>query len=281
MMSGEGLGRAEILCCTLAHRLLAGGVAAKVALIEEVEERIFVEISHHRLATPGPSPQVIFSAIGQQNAMTAVGASATMADKMQVHVSGNMGSLAALGDLPVTDGHDVFRLGDIETIRRRYEDRPTYLACLDGAEPVGVGVAMADGANMVHLDEVPSAKVAAFRANLPLGVEVTRTSDQADIVEHAFDEFIHAFAAASVIVLAVSFLTPGLRTGIVVALSLFIVLAVVFVVMQAMGLNFDRITLGALIIALGLLVDDAIIAIEMMVVKIEQWFDRVAAAFAA
>jgi multidrug efflux pump subunit AcrB len=123
--------------------------------------------------------------------------------------------------------------------------------------------------------------VEAFRADLPLGVEVVQASDQADIVTHAFDEFFTTFIEALVIVLIVSFVTLGWRTGIVVALSVPIVLAVVFVVMQAWGMNFDRITLGALIIALGLLVDDAIIAVEMMVVKIEQGYDRIAAASAA
>ena len=133
----------------------------------------------------------------------------------------------------------------------------------------------------MQLGEALKAEVDSFRATLPLGVEVTQVSDQADVVVHAFDEFLNSFLEALLIVLAVSFVTLGLRTGIVVALSVPLVLAVVFVIMQVMGLNFDRITLGALIIALGLLVDDAIIAVEMMVVKIEQGFDRITAASAA
>jgi multidrug efflux pump len=283
MVTGDGLGRAELKAYAerLRTRLLAVEDAAKVALIGDVEERIFVEISHHRLATLGLSPQAIFTAIGQQNAMTPAGAFQTDADEVQVRVSGDLGNLAALRDLPIAAGDTVLRLGDIATIRRGYEDPAAYLAFFNGTPAVGVGVAMADGANVVHLGELLAAEVEAFRADLPLGVEVTQASDQADIVEHAFDEFIHTFIEALVIVLVVSFVTLGLRTGIVVALSVPIVLAVVFVIMQAMGLNFDRITLGALIIALGLLVDDAIIAVEMMVVKIEQGHDRIAAASAA
>jgi multidrug efflux pump subunit AcrB len=283
MVTGEGLGRAalKIYAERLRTRLLSVEDAAKVALIGDVEERIFVEISHHRLATLGLSPQVIFDAIGRQNAMTPAGAFQTDADEVQVRVTGDLGSLAALRDLPIAAGDTVLRLGDIATIRRGYEDPAAYLAFFNATPAVGVGVAMADGANVVHLGELLAAEVAAFRADLPLGVEVTQASDQAEIVEEAFGEFIVTFIEALVIVLVVSFVTLGLRTGIVVALSVPIVLAVVFVIMQAMGLNFDRITLGALIIALGLLVDDAIIAVEMMVVKIEQGYDRIAAASAA
>jgi multidrug efflux pump subunit AcrB len=283
MVTGEGLGRAELKTYAerLRTRLLGVEDAAKVSLIGDVEQRVFVEISHHRLATLGISPQVIFDAIARQNAMTAAGAFETSADEVQVRVSGDLGSLAALRDLPIAAGGAVLRLGDIADVRRGYEDPPSYMAFYNGTEAVGVGVSMAAGANVVHLGELLAAEVDAFRADLPVGVDVTQVADQAAVVESAFEEFIHTFVEALVIVLLVSFVTLGVRTGIVVALSVPIVLAVVFVVMQAMGLNFDRITLGALIIALGLLVDDAIIAVEMMVVKIEQGYDRIAAASAA
>ena len=282
-LSSDGLGRADMkrYAEQLRSSLLTVNGAAKVALIGDVKQRVFVEISHSRLATLGIAPQAIFDAIAHQNAMTAAGAFSTSADEVQVRVSGDLGSLAALRELPIAAGGSVFRLGDIATVRRGYEDPPAYLAFLNGSDSVGVGVVMADGANVTKLGAELKAKVDAFRATLPLGVEVTQVSDQADVVEHAFDEFLHSFLEALLIVLAVSFVTLGLRTGIVVALSVPIVLAVVFVIMLVMGLNFDRITLGALIIALGLLVDDAIIAVEMMVVKIEQGFDRVTAASAA
>lgn len=283
MVTGEGLGRADLKAYAerLRSRLLAVEDAAKVALIGDVEERVYVEISHRRLATLGIAPQAIFDAVARQNAITAAGSIQTAADEVQVRVSGDIGSLAALRDVPVAAGGTVFRLGDIAEVRRGYEDPPAYQAFFDGAPAVGVGVAMADGANVVELGRRLQAEVEAFRADLPLGVEVTQSSDQAAIVDEAFGEFITAFIEALVIVLVVSFVTLGWRTGIVVALSVPIVLAVVFVVMQGWGMNFDRITLGALIIALGLLVDDAIIAVEMMVVKIEQGYDRIAAASAA
>jgi multidrug efflux pump subunit AcrB len=283
MLSGDGVPRADLkrYAEALRTRLLRVEDAAKVALIGDVEERVFVEISHHRLATLGVSPQAIFDAIARQNGLTAAGSFDTAADAVQVRVSGGLADVAALNDVPIRAGDAVIRLGDIAAITRGYADPPDYMAYLNGAETVGVGVVMAEGANVIRLGERLADEAAAFAVDLPLGVTVTQTADQADIVAHAFDEFIHAFVEALVIVLAVSFLTLGLRTGIVVALSVPIVLAIVFVIMQAMGLNFDRITLGALIIALGLLVDDAIIAVEMMVVKIEQGFDRIAAATAA
>ena len=283
MLTGDGAGRAELKTYAerLRTRLLAVEDAAKVALIGNVDERIFVEISHHRLATLGIPATTIFNAITQQNAMTAAGSFATAADQIQVHVSGDLKSLASLRELPIAAGGTVFRLGDIATIHRGYEDPPSFLAFLNGQDTVGVGVVMAEGANVVALGQRLAAEVKAFEADLPVGITITQVADQADIVEHAFTEFITAFFEALAIVLAVSFLTLGLRTGIVVALSVPIVLAVVFVIMQAMGMNFDRITLGALIIALGLLVDDAIIAVEMMMVKMEQGMDRLAAASAA
>jgi multidrug efflux pump len=283
MFTGEGIGRAELKTYAerLRTRLLAIEDAAKVAMIGNVDEQIFVEISHRRLATLGVPVQFILSAIAQQNAMTAAGSFATSADQVQVNVSGELTTVKSLQDLPIAANGTVFRLGDIANIRRGYEDPPSYLAFLNGKETVGIGVAMADGANVVKLGETLAAEVEVFKADLPLGVEVMQISDQADIVQDAFKEFITSFLEALVIVLAVSFLTLGLRTGIIVALSVPIVLAVTFVIMNVMGLNFDRITLGALIIALGLLVDDAIIAVEMMMVKMEQGLSRMAAASAA
>jgi multidrug efflux pump len=283
MVTGEDLSRADLKAYAerLRTRLLTVDDAAKVALIGEVDERVYVEISHRRLATLGIAPQAIFDAIGQQNAMTAAGAIQTAADDVQVRVSGDLTSLATLRDLPIQAGQSVIRLGDIAEVKRGYEDPADYLAFFDGQPTVGVGVAMAEGANVVDLGRRLQAEVDTFRADLPLGVTVTQASDQADIVTHAFDEFSKTFIEALAIVLIVSFVTLGWRTGIVVALSVPIVLAVVFTIMQVWGMNFDRITLGALIIALGLLVDDAIIAVEMMVVKIEEGYDRITAASAA
>jgi multidrug efflux pump len=283
MLTGDSLGRAELKAYAerLRTRLLTVEDAAKVSVLGDVDQKIFVEISHRRLATLGVPAQTIFNAIAQQNAMTAAGSFATEADQIQVQVSGELTTVNALRDLPIAANGTVFRLGDIASVRRGYEDPPSFLAFLNGKETVGVGVSMAEGANVVQLGATLAKDVEAFNAELPMGVDVTQISDQAEIVQAAFKEFITSFLEALVIVLAVSFVTLGWRTGIIVALSVPIVLAVVFVIMEVMGLNFDRITLGALIISLGLLVDDAIIAVEMMTVKMEQGLSRMAAASAA
>ena len=190
MLTGDGLARAalKIHAEPLRTRLLTVGETAKVALIGDVKERVFVEISYSRLATLGIAPQVIFDAIARQNAVTAAGSFATSADDVQVRVSGDLGSLEALRDVPIAVGATIIRLGDIAEIRRGTEDPTSYLAFLNGAATVGVGLAMADRANVVELGKALTKEVEAFRADLPVGVDVTQTSDQADIVEHAFDD---------------------------------------------------------------------------------------------
>jgi multidrug efflux pump subunit AcrB len=172
MLTGESLSRADLTVYAerLRSQLLNTDGAVKVALIGDVKEHVFVEISHHRLATLGIAPQAIFEAIARQNAMTAAGTFDTAADAAQVRVSGDPGSLQALRDLPTAAGGGaVVRLGEIATIRRGSEDPPAYLAFLNGADAVGVGVSMAAGANVVDLGAALQAKVAAFRVDLPLG----------------------------------------------------------------------------------------------------------------
>ena len=181
--------------------------------------------------------------------------------------------------MPVEANGRTFRLGDIADRRRGYQDPPSFLVREDGKPAVGLGVSMQDGANIVTLGDDLKRAMAAIAAELPVGIEVTadrrpaRTSSSDSV-----SEFVETFVEALGIVLLVSFISLGWRTGIVVALSVPLVLAIVFAVMYAAGIDLHRITLGALIIALGLLVDDAIIAIEMMVVKMEQGFDRARAA---
>jgi multidrug efflux pump subunit AcrB len=180
--------------------------------------------------------------------------------------------------VPVQADGQTFRLGDIATVRRGYEDPPTFLVREGGKPALGLGVSMQDGANIITLGENLKRAMDAIVAELPVGIEVTQIADQPHIVNESVSEFVKTFAEALAIVLAVSLLSLGWRTGIVVALSVPLVLAIVLLVMYATGIDLHRITLGALIIALGLLVDDAIIAIEMMVVKMEQGWDRARAA---
>ena len=283
MLTGEGVTRADLKRYAEIMRtgLLRVKDVSKVALVGDVPERIFVEISHRKLATLGIAPQVIFDAIARQNAIVAAGAIDTPADRIEVRVTGAFKGVEALRAVPIEAGGQTFRLDDIATVTRAFEDPPSSFVTHKGKPALGVAVAMAENANVLELGERLKAAVAELRQAIPLGVEIEQIADQPKVVADSVGEFLTSFAEALAIVLVVSFISLGWRTGIVVALSVPLVLAVVFVVMQSLGMNLDRITLGALIIALGLLVDDAIIAIEMMVVKMEQGFDRMkAAAFA-
>ena len=180
--------------------------------------------------------------------------------------------------MPVQADGRIFRLGDIATVKRGYEDPASFVVRSNGRPALGIGVSMLEGANIITLGEDLKQAMKSIVAELPVGVEITQVADQPHVVDELVSEFFHVFTEALAIVLIVGFVSLGLRTGVVVALSVPLVLAIVFVVMFATGFDLHRITLGALIIALGLLVDDAIIAIEMMVVKMEQGFDRVKAA---
>lgn len=283
MLTGDGVGRAELKRYAEQMRMAMLRVpdVSKVALIGDMPERIFVEISHKKLATLGIPAQTIFDAIGRQNAIVAAGAVETNADRVEVRVSGAFDGIAAVSAVAIEAGGKTFRLGDVATVKRGYDDPPSFIVTHRGRPAVGVGIAMADNANVLLLGENLAKALAELRSVIPVGVEIEQISDQPKVVAASVGEFVTSFAEALLIVLVVSFLSLGWRTGIVVALSVPLVLAVVFVVMFSAGMNLDRITLGALIIALGLLVDDAIIAVEMMVVKMEEGLDRIkAAAFA-
>jgi multidrug efflux pump subunit AcrB len=280
MITADGMSLADIKkrAEDIRQRLLRVPDVNKVDLIGVQPEKIFIEFSHAKLATLGITPQQIFDSVARQNAVVSGGSVDTSADRIHLRVTGAFSGADAIAAVPVQADGRIFRLGDIATVRRGYEDPPSFLLREDGKPALGIGVSMQDGANILTLGENLKAAMKAVTAELPLGIEITQVADQPDIVDESVSEFLKTFIEALGIVLLVSFLTLGWRTGIVVALSVPLVLAIVFIVMNAAGLDLHRITLGALIIALGLLVDDAIIAIEMMVVKMEQGYDRMRAA---
>ena len=283
MLTADGmdLGRIKDVAEEIRQRLLRVEDVKKIDLIGVQPERIFVEFSHVKLATLGIEPRVIFDSLARQNAVTPAGRFETGASAIPVRVTGALDGVAAIEAVPVAAGDRVFRMGDIATVKRGFIDPPNSLLRQDGKPAIGIGISMLDNGNIIALGEALDAAMAEVRAGLPVGLTVDQIADQPQVVEHSIHEFLKAFAEALAIVLAVSFLTLGLRTGVIVALSVPLVLAIVFLVMAVMGIDLNRITLGALIIALGLLVDDAIIAIEMMMVKMEQGWDRVRAAAAA
>ncbi len=283
MLTADGmdLGRIKDVAEEIRQRLLRVEDVKKIDLIGVQPERIFVEFSHVKLATLGIEPRVIFDSLARQNAVTPAGRFETGASAIPVRVTGALDGVAAIEAVPVAAGDRVFRMGDIATVKRGFIDPPNSLLRQDGKPAIGIGISMLDNGNIIALGEALDAAMAEVRAGLPVGLTVDQIADQPQVVEHSIHEFLKAFAEALAIVLAVSFLSLGLRTGVIVALSVPLVLAIVFLVMAMMGIDLNRITLGALIIALGLLVDDAIIAIEMMMVKMEQGWDRVRAAAAA
>ncbi len=262
----------------LRQRLLKVKDVTKVNLYGTQDEKIYVEFSNAKLATLGITTDQIFQSLAKQNAVVPAGIVESTAQRVPLRVTGALDGVKAVSETPIEANGRVFRLGDIATVTHGYVDPPSFLVRQEGKEAIGIGIVMAKGANILDLGPAVAKATGAFMSDVPHGFELEQIADQPAVVEHAVGEFVHSFVEALAIVLFVSFLALGWRTGIVVALSVPLVLAIVFVVMNAMGLDLHRITLGALIIALGLLVDDAIIAVEMMVVKMEQGWDRVRAA---
>ena len=280
MLTADGLSLAELKTRAedIRQRLLRVPDVNKVDIIGERPQKIFIEFSHAKLAMLGLTPQQIFDSVARQNAVVSGGSVETSADRINLRVTGAFSGVAAIAAVPVHADGQIFRLGDIATVKRGYEDPSSFIVRQDGKPALGLGVSMQDGANIITLGKNLKGAMKAVNSELPVGIEITQIADQPHIVNESVSEFVETFAEALVIVLVVSFLSLGWRTGIVVALSVPLVLAIVLLVMYATGLDLHRITLGALIIALGLLVDDAIIAIEMMVVKMEQGWDRARAA---
>jgi multidrug efflux pump len=280
MVTADGADHAQLkkVAEALRQDLLRVPDVVKVNLYGTQDEKIFVEFSHAKLATLGLTPQAVFDSLSRQNAVTSAGVVETDAQRVALRVTGAFDGERAVAETPVQSDGRVFRLGDIATVTRGFKDPPDFLVRQEGKPAIAVGVVMAKGGNLISLGENLAAELARFLAKTPVGIDITQVADQPGVVSHAVTEFTHSFVEALAIVLLVSFVSLGWRTGVVVALSVPLVLAIVFMVMNAMGLDLHRITLGALIIALGLLVDDAIIAVEMMVVKMEQGVDRLSAA---
>src|SRR6202521_1971390 len=280
MLTADGLTFADLKAHAedIRQRLLRVPDVNKVDIIGEQPQKIFIELSHEKLAMLGITPQQIFDGVAKQNAVTSGGSVDTSAERINLRVTGAFSGVEAIAAVPVQAGGRIFRLGDIADVRRGYEDPPSFIVREGGKPALGLGVSMQDGENIVTLGENLKRAMEAITAELPRGIDVAQIADQPHIVTESVSEFVETFVEALGIVLLVSFVSLGWRTGIVVALSVPLVLAIVFVVMYAAGIDLHRITLGALIIALGLLVDDAIIAVETMVVKMEQGFDRARAA---
>lgn len=262
----------------LRQRVLHVPGVKKVNIIGEQAERIFVEFSYDRLATLGVSPQDLFAALNNRNVMTPAGSIEAKGPQVFIRLDGAIDDLQAVRDTAVAARGRTLKLSDIAEVKRGYEDPATFLIRNNGEPTLLLGVIMREGWNGLDLGKALEAEVAAINAEMPLGISLSKVTDQAVNIRSSVDEFMVKFFVALGVVMLVSFLSMGWRVGIVVAAAVPLTLAAVFVVMAATGKDFDRITLGSLILALGLLVDDAIIAIEMMVVKMEEGYDRIKAA---
>ncbi|HHA1516659.1 TPA: efflux RND transporter permease subunit [Enterobacter bugandensis] len=261
----------------LRQQLLHVPGVKKVNIIGEQAERIYIAFSHDRLATMGLSPQDIFNALNDQNALAAAGAIETRGAQIFIRLDGAFDELQKIRDTPLVAQGKTLTLSDVATVERGYEDPPTMLIRNQHEPALLLGVVMREGWNGLALGKALDAQTAKINDSLPLGMTLTKVTDQSVNIRSSVDEFMIKFFVALLVVMVVCFISMGWRVGVVVAAAVPLTLAVVFVVMEAAGINFDRVTLGSLILALGLLVDDAIIAIEMMVVKMEEGYDRIKA----
>ena len=279
-LEGHGMPERQLVRVaeSVRQRLLHVPGVKKIDIMGERPERVFVEFEYARLANLGVSPQDVFAALSRQNAVTPAGSIDTIGPQVFLRLDGALNDLQAIRDTPIVSGGRSLRLSDIATVQRGYEDPPTLLLRHGGEPSLVLNVVRTDGWNGLALGKSLGLEEGRIQAGLPVGVTLTKVVDQAAIINDAINEFSFKFVAALVIVLTVSLLTLGWRVGIVVAAAVPLTLAIVLAIMLATGRELDRITLGALIISLGLLVDDAIIAIEIMVVRLEEGADRLAAA---
>lgn len=277
---GDGLGYGELKRYAEAVRaeLLQVPDVAKVSFIGEQSERVFIELSNTKLATFGLSLNDVTGALAQQNAKTGAGFFETDEERIYLRPDGDFADLDAIRATLIHAGGRSFRLGDVAEVRRGFQDPPGDRMRFMGQQAFGIGVSMRAGGDIIalgrHLDEA----VARIESQLPVGVELARVADQPRAVQRSVNEFVKALAEAVIIVLVVSLVSLGLRTGIVVVVTIPVVLAITFLCMREFDIGLHKISLGALILSLGLLVDDAIIAVEMMATKMEQGWDRVRAA---
>src|SRR5688500_9221449 len=250
----------------------------KIELLGLQDEKIWIELSNTKLATLGIPLAAVQQALAQQNAVTPAGFFETGSDRVQLRVTGEFESVEAIRAFPIRAGDRTVRLGDIATVTRGFADPAAPRMRFMGEDAIGLAVSMKAGGDILRLGDQLEAEFARLQDTLPAGMRLHKVADQPDAVREGVGEFVKVLAEAVAIVLLVTFFSLGLRTGLVVAVSIPLVLAMTFAVMHYFDIGLHKISLGALVLALGLLVDDAIIAVEMMAIKMEQGFDRLKAA---
>ncbi|MCC6504732.1 MAG: efflux RND transporter permease subunit [Aquimonas sp.] len=253
----------------------------KIELLGVQQEKIWIELSNTKLATLGLPLEAVQAALDAQNAVVDASFFETATDRIRLRVTGRFTSLSDIRNFPLRIADRDFRIADLAEVFRGFSDPPEPRMRFMGEDAIGIAVSMRKGGDIIQLGKALDAEFARLQSSLPVGMELRRVADQPRAVRNAVGEFVRVLAEAVIIVLIVSFFSLGFRTGLVVALSIPLVLAMTFAGMYYLDIGLHKISLGALVLALGLLVDDAIIAVEMMAIKMEQGFDRVkAAAFA-
>ncbi len=250
----------------------------KVELLGLQDEKIWIELSNVKLATLGLPLAAVQQALEEQNAVSTAGFFETSSERLQLRVTGNFQTVDEIKNFPIRVGDRTFRISDVADVRRGFNDPPAPRMRFMAQDAIGLAVAMKDGGDILVLGKALEIEFARIQKNLPAGMELRKVSDQPAAVKTGVGEFVQVLVEALAIVLLVSFFSLGVRTGMVVALAIPLVLAMTFASMYYLGIGLHKISLGALVLALGLLVDDAIIAVEMMAIKMEQGFDRVKAA---
>jgi multidrug efflux pump len=288
-LSGDGFTYAEVkdYADFVRQQLLKVPTVSKVEQYGVQDEKIYIEFSHKRFSQLGIPFETVVAQINAQNAVESTGVLVTPSDNLQVRVTGALRSTQDLENLQLRVNNSSFRLGDFATIKRGFRDPPQDKMRFNGREVIGLGISMERGGDIIELGKHLQTSLADIRGKLPVGIELQQVTNQPEAVASSVNEFVHVLIEAVLIVLAVSFIALGLHTrplrldvrpGLVVALTIPLVLAVTFLFMRILGIDLHKISLGALIIALGLLVDDAIIAVEMMVRKMEEGLSRFDAA---
>lgn len=279
-LSADGFSHRELkdLASELRADFLRVPDVAKVELIGQQDEKIYLEFSTRKVSALGLDVGALSEVLKAQNALAPSGTVDSGPERIAIRVSGEFKSEESLKAINFYANGHYFRLGDIAEVKRTYADPPQPLFRYNGKAAIGLAISMTAGGDALALGEHVKEKVEDLKRDLPVGVDLDLVADQSKVVEESVGEFTKSLGEAIAIVLVVSFLALGFRPGIVVAIAIPLVLAITFVVMEYFGISLQRISLGALIIALGLLVDDAMIAVEMMISKMEEGYDRIAAA---
>jgi multidrug efflux pump len=250
----------------------------KVDLLGLQDEKIWIELSNTKLATLGLPLAAVQQAMEEQNAVVAAGFFETSSDRVQLRVTGRFESVDDIRNFPIRVADRTFRISDVAEVKRGFNDPPAPRMRFMGEDAIGLAVSMKAGGDILVLGAALEGDFARLQETLPAGMQLSKVSDQPAAVKTGVSEFVRVLTEAVIIVLLVSFFSLGLRTGLVVALSIPLVLAMTFAAMYFLGIGLHKISLGALVLALGLMVDDAIIAVEMMAIKMEQGYDRIKAA---